>query len=255
MDTAEVLALYDHQMRHSAVADPGARIDRADGVVRQYGPAAWTGILWSDLDETTADAAIGAQIQFFEGGEFEWKLYAHDRPADLGERLHRAGFVPEESEALMVAAVSELPADAPLPDGVSVQPVVDEHGVDLMVTAHERAFGADGTRLRQRLISQLERAPESTEMLVAMAGETPVCGARMDLHPGTDFASLWGGGTVPEWRGKGIYKALVAVRTRSAAARGIRYLQVDASDDSRPILQRLGFVQLDTTTPYNYVPR
>ena len=82
----------------------------------------------------------------------------------------------------------------------------------------------------------------------------PVCSARMDFYPGTDFASLWGGGTAPEWRGRGIYRALVSRRARTAAERGYRYLQVDASDDSRPILQRLGFVQLDITTPYTYGP-
>jgi len=43
---------------------------------------------------------------------------------------------------------------------------------------------------------------------------------------------------------------LVAHRARLAAARGFRYLQVDASDDSSPILQRLGFVRLATTTPF-----
>jgi hypothetical protein len=41
----------------------------------------------------------------------------------------------------------------------------------------------------------------------------------------------------------------------AAAARGYRYLQVDASDDSRPILERLGFVALATTTPYLFRPR
>jgi hypothetical protein len=35
-----------------------------------------------------------------------------------------------------------------------------------------------------------------------------------------------------------------------AAARGFRYLQVDASPDSRPILRRLGFAELATTTPF-----
>mgnify|MGYP003439031175 CR=1 FL=1 len=41
-----------------------------------------------------------------------------------------------------------------------------------------------------------------------------------------------------------------ALRAALAAARGYRYLQVDASDDSRPILERLGFVALGTTTPF-----
>jgi hypothetical protein len=36
--------------------------------------------------------------------------------------------------------------------------------------------------------------------------------------------------------------------------RGARLLQVDASDDSRPILERLGFVAVTTTTPYVWAP-
>ncbi len=55
-----------------------------------------------------------------------------------------------------------------------------------------------------------------------------------------------------EWRGRGLYRALIAFRARIAAERGYRYLQVDASDQSRPILERLGFVALTTTTPYVY---
>jgi hypothetical protein len=39
-----------------------------------------------------------------------------------------------------------------------------------------------------------------------------------------------------------------------AAERGFRYLQVDASPDSRPILERLGLRQLTTTTPFVRTP-
>ena len=43
---------------------------------------------------------------------------------------------------------------------------------------------------------------------------------------------------------------MVAYRAALAAARGFRYLQVDAMPDSRPILKRLGFAELATTTPF-----
>jgi len=71
---------------------------------------------------------------------------------------------------------------------------------------------------------------------------------------GTEFASLWGGSTLPSWRRRGIYRALVAARARLAVASGYRYLQVDASDNSRPILERLGFVGLTVTVPYVFRP-
>jgi GNAT superfamily N-acetyltransferase len=78
--------------------------------------------------------------------------------------------------------------------------------------------------------------------------------ARLEFEPGTEFAGLWGGSTLAAWRGRGIYRALVAHRARIAAARGIRYLHVDATEDSRSILQRLGFIAVTTTTPYVWKP-
>ena len=72
-------------------------------------------------------------------------------------------------------------------------------------------------------------------MWLAVADDgTVVCAAWVDFHDGTDFASLWGGSTLTEYRGRGIYKALVARRADEAAERGFRFLQVDASPDSRP---------------------
>lgn len=261
MDTAQALAVFDAQLRRDAPPEAaGTRIDRGDGVVRQVGAAThdWCGILWSDLDDTTADAAIAAQLRWLRTGEaagreFEWKTYSHDRPADLGERLLAAGFTAEPPETLMVAAVDEVTAltrGARLPDGVRLEPVTDAAGVGMAADVHEQAFGTSADRLRVRMLDQVTRRPDSVSIVLAMAGGVPVCAARMEFVPGTDFAGLWGGGTVKEWRGKGIYRALVAHRARIAAAQGYRYLQVDASQDSRPILQRLGFAALSVTTPY-----
>jgi GNAT superfamily N-acetyltransferase len=248
MDKAEVLALFDRQIRI------GQEAERSGNVARQVADD-WCAVLWSDLDETTADTEIAEQVRYFSGlgREFEWKHYSYDRPADLGERLLKAGFVAEDPEALMVAEVASLPTEPVLPEGVRIERVTDAAGVALMAEAHLAAFGRPSQQM-EHLHERLEREPDAVIALVVLAGERPVCGARLEPVPGTDFAGLWGGGTAPEWRGKGIYKATLAWRTRLAAELGYRYLQVDASDDSRPILGRLGFERLGTTTPYNYTP-
>ncbi|MFE9452793.1 GNAT family N-acetyltransferase [Streptomyces sp. NPDC006739] len=256
MDHTAVLALYDRDMREGARPDgPGARVERAGRVVRQVADAhGWNGVLWSDLDESTADAAIAEQIGCFTGlgRDFEWKLYGHDHPLDLGPRLLAAGFRAEPEETLMAVEVNRLSYDAEPPDGLRVVTATDPAGVDLVVEVHEKAFGTDGTRLRHRLLDRLAADPDSVVAVVALAGDEPVSAARMELVPGTRFAGLWGGGTVAAWRGRGVYRALVAHRARVAAAHGYRYLQVDASPMSRPILERLGFHALSTTTPYTY---
>jgi GNAT superfamily N-acetyltransferase len=260
----QVRSEFDAQVRRSTTPDgSGAVGERAGPVVRWFknNGAGWSGVVWSDLNLGTADTAIADQVAFYaaRGERFEWKLYDYDQPPDLRDRLLAAGFAAEEPEAFVVAGTAQIvdalgPAEAILPAGVRLVPVTDEAGVDLLIQVRERVFGPDDDeRWRDTLIRQLRSGPAGT-MVVAMAGDEPVSSARIDLCPGTDFAGLWGGGTLPQWRGRGIYRALVAYRARLAAAHGYRYLQVDASPQSRPILERLGFACLAVTTPYVWSP-
>ncbi|MFG2474886.1 GNAT family N-acetyltransferase [Streptomyces fagopyri] len=254
MDHVAVLALFDRDMREDARPDgPGARVERVDKVVRQVGAEhGWNGVIWSDLDGSGADEAIAGQVRYFAGlgREFEWKLYGHDKPENLGQRLRDAGFVAQPEETLMIAELGDLAIDAQPPEGVRLLPVTDRAGVDLVADVHEQAFGTDSTRMRHQLLAQLTGDEDNVVAVVALAGDEPVSAARMEMVPGARFAGLWGGGTVESWRGRGIYRALVAHRARVAADRGYRYVQVDASSQSRPVLARLGFQPLTTTTPY-----
>jgi ribosomal protein S18 acetylase RimI-like enzyme len=254
MDTRTLLDQFDRQMRRDVRPDDdGARVERVGDVVRHVGPPdGWCAVLWSDLDEAGADAAIEEQVRFFgaAGRDLEWKTYGHDRPADLPARLTAAGFTAEEPETLLVAETAGLPLDVPPPDGVRLISVTEEPQVALVEQVHRAAFEHDRGVIGPMLRSRLARHPGQAVAVLALAGDEPVSAARLELNEGTDFAGLWGGGTVPAWRGRGIYRSLVAHRARVAAAAGFRYLYLDASEYSRPILERQGFVALGTTTPY-----
>jgi GNAT superfamily N-acetyltransferase len=258
MTEEDLLQLFDRQMRAEARPEPGTEIDvdPETRTVRQVAAdGGWNGVLWSGLDAGTADAAIAAQVAFFtaRGVGFEWKHYSHDQPADLAGRLRAAGFVPEDPETLMVAEIRDLVALSPdLPAGLQLRPVSTEADADLVAEVHDAAFGGGGDRIRHRVLARLRDDPETVWTWLAMAGDTPVCAARMEVHEGTTFASLWGGGTIEAWRGKGVYRALVAHRAALAAELGCTLMQVDASSQSRPILERLGFAALSVTTPYEY---
>jgi GNAT superfamily N-acetyltransferase len=262
MDRAAVLAAFNQQVRQATAPDgTGATFTTTDVLVRRLAPPGQegSGIIWTDLGSADADAVIAEQIAIFagRGQPFEWKLYDYDQPADLADRLRVAGLVAEEPESFMVAEVApvlEQLRSAGLPDGVRVDRVTEPAGVAKMNEVSELVFEEDRSELKESILAQLRTAPEMTGLFVAMAGDVPVCAARIEFLPDTEFAGLWGGGTLPEWRGRGIYRALVRYRAELADQRGYRYLTVDASPDSGPILERLGFTRLAITTPYLWTP-
>jgi ribosomal protein S18 acetylase RimI-like enzyme len=133
---------------------------------------------------------------------------------------------------------------------VELVTVTTAEDVEALVRLHDAVFGGNHQALGQKLANALGAAEPAVVAMIARAGETAVSAGRVEFHDGTAFASIWGGGTLPEWRRRGIFRALVAQRAALAARRGFRYLQVDAMPTSRPILARLGFVELATTTPY-----
>jgi len=262
MNRAEVVGAFNAQVRQSTEPDgTGATFEADEYVVRRYARPGHggSGVFWSALDAEVADAVIAAQVSLFaaRGEEFEWKLYGYDRPADLGARLVAAGFVPEQPESLMVgevAQVRQLLAGAQLPPGVRFERITEPSAAELLTRVHETVFGGDHSELRESVRAQLATAPGLIALVAVMAGDQPVCSGRIEFVPGTQFAGLWGGGTVPEWRGRGIYRALVRYRAEIAASRGCAYLTVDATEQSRPILERSGFERVAVTTPYLWTP-
>ena len=256
MDSAAVRAEFDRQMRRDPAPEPDSRIEREQRLTRAIADGdgdGWNGVLWSDLAGTAADpdAVIEAQVRRFGPARaWEWKHYSYDQPASLPGRLRVAGFAPEPAETLLVAEIADLDLATPPPAGVRLVPVADADGAAAVVRVHDEVFGGEHAAIGAAIVAALETQPHLVEAVVAMAGETPVSAGRVEFPAGRDFASLWGGGTLPAWRGRGVFRSLVAYRARLARDRGYRYLQVDASEDSRPILERLGFTVLARTTPF-----
>ncbi|MFB6572865.1 GNAT family N-acetyltransferase [Streptomyces noursei] len=258
-DIDGLLAAYDEQMRGVPPTPPDGVTYEQDGpVLRIVGQ--FRGFVSAPPDVGLRGAELDRLIarqrdRFAARGEaVEWKTRGHDRPADLTARLRAAGFVPEEPETVLVGRAGQLVGAPVLPPGVGLRRVtadVDLHRIAAMESA---VWGQDWSWLAEDLSGRIAAAPEEIAVLVAEAGGEVVCAAWLVFREGTEFASLWGGSTLPAWRGRGIYRALVAARAELAVARGVRYLQVDASADSAPILRRLGFHAVTTTTPYVWSP-
>jgi GNAT superfamily N-acetyltransferase len=259
-DLVALLGAYDAQLRaHVHERNPDSvRVERDGPLLRTVGFGGRGFVGYRDLDGLDGDELdelIARQVRVFAERDepFEWKLHGHDRPADLPQRLRAAGLVPEDMETVLIAPVSALATDATVPDGVVVREVSDL--VDLRrIGQMEEAVWQEEHGWIDDLGAEREADPDGLRIFVAEAGDDVVCAGWVRFPSGTEFATLWGGATLPAWRGRGIYRALVAHRARLAAERGRRYLEVDASDDSRPILERLGFVAVTTTTPYVWSP-
>ena len=208
------------------------------------------------LTGAALDALIARTIEHYASDDciatFEWKTRGHDAPPDLPERLLAQGLQAEERETVMLGEAASLAADVSLPPGVRVRRIDDQPDpmpdVIRAAAAQERAFGVPfGV---DDFVRRLEKMRGFIEIWVAEAQGGVVCTGRLEFVPGTEFAGVWGGGTVPEWRSRGIYRALTAARAKSALRRGVRFLHSDSTEFSRPILQRSGLLPVTTSTPY-----
>jgi GNAT superfamily N-acetyltransferase len=258
--TQALLAAFDAQARaEPSVPPPGITYEQDGPVLRVIGAERGfigappdTGLRGAELDRL-----IARQRDYFaaRGEAVEWKTYAHDKPPDLVARLRAAGFAAEDPETVLAGSTASLATTPVLPEGVTLRRVTagaDMHRIAAMETD---VWGHDRAATASHLIREVAAAPDDYLVLVAEAGPQVVAAGWISLPgPGSGFAGLWGGATLREWRHRGIYHALVAARARLAAARGVPYLRVDASSDSAPILRRLGFLELTTTTPYVWTP-
>lgn len=256
MNTQEILALFDQQERYQNI-HPSYQREAVPGIVRHVSrdPGRFSLIIYSALTAVTADPIIQEQIAFCQtwgGAGLEWKVYDHDNPPDLKERLRAHGFQPDEAEALLVMDLASAPAVFLEPVTADVRKVTQPEQIRDVVAIQESVWGGEFDWLADQLSNSLQTQPDYWSIYIAYVDGTPACAAWSYFPKNSQFAGLWGGATIKKYRQMGLYTAVAAVRIQEARQRGYDYITVDASTMSRPVLEKRGFQFLTYTYPYTW---
>jgi GNAT superfamily N-acetyltransferase len=193
----------------------------ADGCVYVFGQD----ILWVirvrrvDLDAARAAArARGVR-------RVEWWL-GPSSPPGAADELLAAGLVPDEDPILTGMTCTTPPPAVP---GVDVR---ESTPAEFAQVAHA-VWGGEAREPR-------EEHPSLHIFAALVDGRIAGIGRAVDME---DAVALMGGAVLPEFRGRGAYRALVRARWELAVKRGTPTLVVQAGAMSAPVLDGLGFVR------------
>jgi ribosomal protein S18 acetylase RimI-like enzyme len=184
----------------------------------------------AELDDVRAE--IHAQLRERGRTACTWEVGTHATPDDLVERLYALGLVDDEPTALAVGMVLDREPAAP-PEGVEIRRVENDEDLHEADRIAAVAFGGP-TPTTRRYVPEPNHA-----VYLAFVDGRPA--ARASASFGALGATFFGGATLPEARGRGAYRALVAARWEDAVARGTPRVVTQAGPMSRPILAALGF--------------
>lgn len=244
MNRDEILHLHGTERR--MLEWPGFRHEATPYVSRNvsFNPAWRSAVTWAHCDPEGADEMVAFERGYFAAinRAFEWKVYGYDWPPNLLDTLAEHGFGIGPDVSLMAMDTREGGREWDPARYRDIRLVRDEQGVRDFVDV-ERAVWDESEA--ERWASLVSYAPEYVSLYVAYHEGRPVSCARASFHPSSSFCALWGGATLPEFRGMGFYLALVAARVDEARQRRIPFVCIEAAPTSRPILEKRGFEFVD----------
>jgi GNAT superfamily N-acetyltransferase len=188
-----------------------------------------------------------------------WILDPGTEPPGFAEHLARHGILPDPHGFEFAALV--LPIDAavngPRVPGLEfLDPLADLATFRKMDAVAAEAFasvpfpsplqGRGTTKNESPELAMQERrrlnfiAAGNRRFLLATIDGEPAGASNVALFPPA-AATINGGSVRPKFRGRGIYRAMVAERLRIAREAGVEGLVVWAGDMSGPVLEKLGF--------------
>ncbi len=256
---ARLLAAYDEQLRTDAETPSATAVTRLGPLRLVTFPGGRGFVTYKHLgggDAPTIQSLVTQALAHYredpEINRVEWKTRGHDHAPGLHDALVNSGFTPDEPESIMVGEARLLAVDVPLPTGVRLRSVTTEADVREMCAMSAAVF--DDPHSDEEADTLLRRLTfdDGMELWVAESQGAIISAGRLEPVRGTQFAGIWGGATRPDWRGRGVYRALTAARARSALGLGKTLIHSDSNEYSRPILERSGLVRVSTTTPYQW---
>lgn len=167
-----------------------------------------------------------------------WWITPLTTPEDLAGVLIEQSVQVEDPQIIAMAV--RCSAIEPGPSDVQVRRA---ETLDDYIACSQVGSAAFGQKMAEReavaAVFESERAEPRVSAYLAEIDGKPVATSRATFH--REGVTLNGGGTLPEARGRGAYRALVAARCRDAESMGIEWALVQARPTAAPILERLGF--------------
>jgi Acetyltransferase (GNAT) domain len=210
-------------------------------------------------DASQADSRIAelrTHIEGLGGTGARLQVTPRSRPADLSDRLQRAGYRPVEETEVLVWELQAGDGTLRLPEfsvpaGISVREAQTDGDFRRFLELSTEIFGdpKPPDETEREFFSMFHRKLREeghSDRFLAWDGASPI--GRAGLEIAGPVARFWGTGVRSEHRHRGVYGALVWARCESAARRGAEIVLVTARvGTSGPILKRHGFEPMGTT--------
>ncbi|MCZ4373404.1 GNAT family N-acetyltransferase [Vibrio diazotrophicus] len=250
MDKEKVMQEYNKYERKNINAFNGTILTTREVVKFVSDDTFGSYISYFDFSEEKMLNVIHNELEFFRQRNiyFEWKMYSTDSPCTLDKALVDNGFTSEGTESFMALDLHNIIiSDC---SHSAITEVYNSSGIRDAIEVQEQVWGKNLEWQYHYLLKLKSEVPEDISIYVVYINEQPVASAWVTFNAGSPFAGIWGGSTLKAFRNKGYYTMLLNIRIHEAIKRGKQYLIIDASDMSRPIVEKYGFEFIATTTGF-----
>lgn len=253
----DLLALHDAQLRgRQPVLRPVGSVVEEDGPVVRIHYGTHASIEHRALPVAGLDALIARQRDACDarGEPAEWKIYTHDSPVDLPQRLRAAGFITGRERAVLVAPVQQVIAAEPLPEGAVVAEVSDHRHLQ-DVAKFVAAAGPQPIAFTEFLADGRSLRWEDHVLVATQDGRIRAAAWAAHLAH-TNFVAI-GGIVDPEGR---FADHLCAWDWRGSNSIGgfgkpdAGYLVAEAGGELQSLLEAAGMRVITTVTAYHWLP-
>ena len=247
MNTRNLLVRYDKDLRLRMMY-PEARKEITDDVVRIIRKAPGMNVVsFTFANESRLESVIDQELDYFAplNQPFTWKVYDHDQLPSLKERLASRGFAGDEDPAdVMVLDLKNAPALLSQRVDADIRRIDTLEGLKDVIHVLDKVWGGHNTWVNDRLGGHLQ-IPRYLSIYAAYVENRPASIA-WTYFPRGQFATLFAGSTIAEYRKQGLYTSLLSTRLKEIRERGYRFAVVETGAMSKPIVQKHGFQRLTT---------
>lgn len=258
MDAGKITKILDEIPAEIAWKRPDSIVKSSTGWFQVITPSSplipLNGIYRSVLNAKEVDSIIEDAIATYNKNKsaFRWIITGASRPLELADRLTRWNFR-KDHEAIGFAKLTTELSSQETDTSIVVQDLVDSH-LEEWVDASVSGWG-NPESFRESLLNDVRRALHEERRTLRYFSafiDRKIIGTGT-IRLCNQSGHLIGSSVRPEFRGRGVYRALVLKRAQIALSLNLPLLTTHGiQNTSAPILKKMGFGSYSSATQFSH---